>query len=78
MVLDNAFVQLQYDKMNQPNYYSSGSERIWVDYVLAGGGYYQRIGDHAGMVFSILYNLTPNRNSVYQNPTIQMGFVAGF
>jgi len=78
MIFKNAFAQLQYDKINQPDYYSGTSERIWLDYVFAGGGYYQKFNDRAGLVFSVLYNLTPNKNSIYQNPLIQIGFIGGF
>lgn len=79
MVFENVFAQVQYDKLNQPDYYSpNAQQRIWVDYVLAGGGYYQRLGDRSGMVLSVMYNLTPNRNSVYRNPVIQFGFIGGF
>lgn len=78
LILQNAFVQVQYDKINQPDYYATGAKRIWVDYVFVGGGYYQRINNNAGLVFSALYNLTPNKNSMYQNPLIQIGFIGGF
>lgn len=78
LILENAFLQMQYEKLNQPNYSSGRSERAWVDYVLAGGGYYQRISDNAGMVFSAMFNLTPSSNSIYYNPIYQVGFVAGF
>jgi hypothetical protein len=79
MVFDNVFAQVQYDKLNQPDYFSAfARDRIWVDYVLAGGGYYQRLGERSALVLSIMYNLTPNRNSVYRNPVIQMGFIGGF
>lgn len=77
MVMENVFAQIQYDKLNQPNYVR-GSERIWVDYFHVGGGYYQRIGDNSALVCSILYNVIPTRNSFYSNPQIQFGFIAGF
>lgn len=78
LIFRNAFAQVEYDKINQPDYYSLGTNRVWVDYVFAGGGYYQKISDKAGMVFSVLYNLSPNRNSIYQNPLVQIGFIGGF
>jgi len=78
LIFRNAFAQLQYDKINQPDYYSINGERVWIDYVFAGGGYYQKFNDRAGLVFSVLYNLTPNKNSIYQNPLIQIGFIGGF
>lgn len=78
LILENAFLQVQYEKLNQPNYSSGRAERAWVDYVLAGGGYYQRFSEHSGMLFSAMFNLTPNSNSVYANPIYQIGFVAGF
>ncbi|MBK7818684.1 MAG: hypothetical protein IPJ60_14915 [Sphingobacteriaceae bacterium] len=77
-IFDRVFLQVQYDKLNQPDYYSGTDKRIWVDYLYAGGGYFQSFGENAGLMYSILYNLTPGRNSIYYNPLIQIGFVAGF
>ena len=77
-IFDHAFLQVQYNKLNQPDYYSGTDKRIWVDYLYAGGGYYQSFSENAGLMYSILYNLTPGRNSLYYNPLIQIGFVVGF
>jgi len=77
-IFNRAFLLLQYDKLNQPDYFSGTNKRIWVDYLYAGGGYFQSFGQNAGIIYSILYNLTPGRNSIYSNPLIQIGFVAGF
>ncbi len=77
-IFDRAFLQVQYNKLNQPDYYSGTDKRIWVDYLYAGGGYFQAFSDNAGIMYSIMYNLTPGRNSIYYNPLIQIGFVAGF
>lgn len=71
------FLQVQYDKLNQPDYYAATPKRIWLDYLYAGGGYFQRLGQNSAVVYSILYNLTPTKNSVYFNPLIQIGVVVG-
>lgn len=76
-VTRSLFLQVQYDKLNQPDYYASISKRIWVDYLYAGGGYFQKLGQNSAVVYSILYNLTPTKNSVYFNPLIQIGVVVG-
>lgn len=77
-IFDRAFLQIQYDKLNQPDYYSGNDKRTWVEYLYAGGGYFQSFGENSGLMYSILYNLTPGRNSIYYNPLIQIGFVSGF
>jgi hypothetical protein len=76
-VLPNLFAQVQYNKLNQPDYYTPGNKRIWVEYFYVGGGYLQRFGDNAAMMYSILYNVSPSKNSIYYNPLIQIGFVVG-
>ncbi len=43
-----------------------------------GGGYRQFIGDRAAIELTLLYNLTEEAYSPYQNPIIRIGIVAGF
>lgn len=73
------FGQVQYELLSQQNFNLSNNrvERIWVPYAFFGGGYVQRLGDRSGIVFSILYNVYANQNSVYSNPLIQIGFNFG-
>ncbi len=77
-IFGSGFLQLQYNKLNQPNYYTGYDKRIWVDYVYAGAGYFQRITDRAGFLTSILFNLTPSVNSIYRTPIFQVGFITSF
>ena len=80
IVNDFLFIQSQYDRLNQPNYFSSNNnnERIWVDYVMVGGGFRQPLGDHAALMTTVMFNLTPHPLSVYSSPYIQIGIMAGF
>jgi hypothetical protein len=52
--------------------------RVDVESLLAGGGYIQRIGDHAAIVAMILYNFTESVYTPYSNPIIRVGFNIGF
>ncbi len=77
-VNETIFLQAQYDKLNQPDYFSANrNNRIWIDYTLVGGGYRSGFGNVA-FVAAILYNITPHRLSVYSNPYVQIGFIGGF
>lgn len=81
-VVDNLFGQVEYNRLNQPNYVASGKGdvRTWVDYTYVGGGYRQKLGKNASFVMSVLFNLTPHTLSRYYypfNPIINVGFVAG-
>ena len=77
----NFFVQGQYDKLLQPNLYNifDPHRKIWVDYALIGGGYSQPIGEQFAFNTSIMYNLTPQRLSIYPSRyIIQIGFTGRF
>ena len=81
IILEKYFLQLQYDRLNQRDYFSpEPAKRTWVDYVLAGGGFRQPLGERSAMLFSIMYNLTPSELSIYypNRLLVQFGFVAGF
>lgn len=45
---------------------------------LVGGGYRQPLGDRASIGITLLYNLTEDRYSPYQNPILRVGFGFGF
>lgn len=77
-IFQSSFLQAQYSKLNQPNYYTGYDKRIWVDYLLVGGGYFQRISNEAGFITSVLFNLSPNSNSIYRSPVFQVGFTTNF
>ena len=77
---DSYFVQVQYDKLLQPNIYSlEPNDKKWVDYVFVGGGFSQAISDKVALSTSIMFNVTPNRLSIYPSRLIiQFGIVGGF
>lgn len=77
---ESFFAQAQFDHLLQPNVFNFNNprEKVWVDYLLVGGGYRQSLGKNAALVTSIMINLTPTRLSLYPNPIFQIGFVGGF
>lgn len=81
-VLDNIFIQGQYDRLYQPkiNFAKGTLEKGWVDYFLVGGGVRQPLGDRAYLVASLLYNVNyePNQISAYYNPLVQIGIISNF
>jgi hypothetical protein len=80
IIAQNYFVQTQFDKLYQPDYYSATPDhKLWVNYWLVGGGLRQPIGEKAAIITSIMYNLTPSVLSIYPGRlVVQFGFVAGF
>lgn len=77
---DSYFVQAQYDKLLQPDLFSSEpNAKVWVDYVLVGGGFRQSIGDKAAFFTSIMFNLKQNPLSIYaRGAIIQFGISGNF
>ncbi len=77
---DSYFVQAQYDKLLQPNLFSSEpNAKVWVDYVLVGGGFRQSIGDNLAFTTSIMFNLKQNPLSIYaRGAIIQFGITGNF
>jgi hypothetical protein len=81
VITEGLFTQLQYDRLHQPNFQAiDPGKKVWVDYILFGGGFRQPIGDKAALTTSIMYNLTPSPLSIYypNRVVIQFGIVAGF
>jgi hypothetical protein len=77
IIAQSYFVQAQYDKLNQPDWYSPiPNDKVWIDYLLVGGGFRQAIGTKAALMTSLMYNLTPHPYSIYPGRVIiQFGFV---
>lgn len=71
------FAQVQFDKLRQPNLISYiPDQKVWVDYVMVGGGARQPLGDRTALTATLLYNLIPNPLSIYPNRLIlQIGFI---
>lgn len=51
--------------------------RVNVESLLAGGGYFQRIGANSGIFAMILYNFTESAYTPYTNPVIRIGVNIG-
>jgi hypothetical protein len=79
-IASSYFFQVQYDRLRQPDLLASmAGEKIWVDYLMVGGGVRQSVGGKAGLMMTLMYNLTPHPLSIYPSRVIlQLGFVAGF
>ena len=77
---ESYFVQVQYDKLRQPDIYSpEPNDKTWVDYVLVGGGFRQEISDKVALSTSIMYNLNASRHSIYPSRIIiQFGIAGSF
>ncbi|MBN1159053.1 MAG: hypothetical protein JXA61_06695 [Bacteroidales bacterium] len=56
-----------------PFYYDFG-ERLWIDNLLVGGGLSQTLGGSLGISMFILWDVTQNPYSPYNNPVIKFGF----
>lgn len=80
IILDSYFLQAQFDKLKQPDLISvDPDDKRWVDYILAGGGFRQNIGEKAALTTSIMYNLRPDPLSIYPSRIIvQFGVVGTF
>jgi hypothetical protein len=79
IIAQSYFAQAQFDLLRQPDWYTiEPDDKVWVDYVLVGGGFRQAIGSRAALLTTIMYNLTPHPLSIYRDRVIiQFGFVAG-
>lgn len=77
---ENYFVQVQYDKLLQPDLFSTEpNDKVWIDYIFLGGGFCQPISDKVGLSTSIMYNVNQNRLSIYPSRLIiQFGIIGTF
>ncbi|WP_296699765.1 hypothetical protein [Algoriphagus sp.] len=78
-VLPNIFTHAEYERINFDNYniLTDRFERIWVNSLFLGGGYFAPFGPRGGANFTFLYNvLHDNLRSPYGEPyVIRVGFV---
>jgi hypothetical protein len=82
-IMDNLFTHAEYEMLNLevPETVTGGNYELVRDNissVLVGGGYAQEIGANASLVLMLLWNLTEEQYSPYQNPIIRIGINAGF
>lgn len=57
-----------------------GTERVWVPFLLLGGGYSQKVGNNAWIFAEVLFDVIQDSNSPYDNwdPFISFGAGVGF
>jgi hypothetical protein len=79
-IADSYFVQAQFDKLFQPDLLSiEPNDRVWVDYLLIGGGFRQAVGEKVALTTSIMYNVNPDPLSIYPSRIIiQFGVIGNF
>ncbi|WP_317898736.1 hypothetical protein [Aurantibacillus circumpalustris] len=77
---ESYFVQVQYDKLLQPDLFSlEPNKKIWIDYIFVGGGFCQAISDKLALSTSIMYNVNHNFLSIYPSRLIiQFGITGRF
>jgi hypothetical protein len=74
---DYLFGHAEYEYLNLEAF-DFKRRRVDVESILVGGGYIQKIGEHAAIVAMILYNFTESAYTPYSNPIIRVGFNVGF
>jgi len=82
---ENFFAHAEFQELNVQVYeaYQSGSNiifgehRVYVPNLFLGGGYIQRIGERASFQLMLLYDVVQDKNSIYRNPIIRVGFGFG-
>lgn len=62
----------------QSGIFTEPPTRMWSSFLWLGGGYYQGLTDRLGAGLVILYDVTENPVSPYDNPTIRGGVSFGF
>jgi hypothetical protein len=55
------------------NYYYF-NDRVWIDNLLLGGGLSQSLGGRFGITIYLLWDVTQNEYSPYNNPIVKFGF----
>jgi hypothetical protein len=74
---DYLFGHAEYEYLNLEAF-DFNRRRVDVGSLLVGGGYIQRIGDHAAIVAMLLYNFTESAYTPYTNPIFRIGVNIGF
>ena len=82
--LENLFGHTEYELLNleiPQEILSTGEvvlDRDFITSVFAGGGYAQELGPNTALVLMLLFNLTEEQYSPYENPVIRIGINVGF
>lgn len=73
---DYLFAHAEYEYLNLEAF-DFRRHRVDVGSLMAGGGYYQRFSQRAGIMAMLLYNFTESVYTPYTNPIFRVGFVVG-
>jgi hypothetical protein len=79
IISDNFFLQGQYDKLKQPDYYSiePGAKR-WVSYAIAGIGMQQHVSEKLTLTTTIMHDFSRDKLSIYPDIILQFGITGKF
>jgi hypothetical protein len=79
-IRNSYFLQVTVDRLLQPNHLSfEPKDKIWINYLMVGGGFRQPISQKAAFTTSLMYYVNPNPLSIYPSRLIiQFGLSAGF
>ncbi|NPA67966.1 MAG: hypothetical protein GXO50_05090 [Chlorobi bacterium] len=78
-VVPDFFIAGEYESLNiadydlYTGYYTGG--RIWVQGLLLGGGWRQKIGEHFAILTTLMYNVLEDDKTPYSNPVFKISFI---
>lgn len=80
-ILPQLFVHGEFNQLSYQLYGSSGGQnRLWIPFLLVGGGYAANIGGRTALTFQVLWDVIQDPNSPYRagTPFVTGGFAVGF
>lgn len=76
IVWKGIFVHAENEMLNMQRY-DDLNNRVWVNSLMAGGGYQQSLGGNSSVYLMGLFNFTESKYTPYINPIIRFGFNIG-
>jgi hypothetical protein len=80
-ILPQLFVHGEFNQLSYQLYGGSGGQnRLWIPFLLVGGGYAANIGGRTALTFQVLWDVIQDSNSPYRagTPFVAGGFAVGF
>ena len=78
-LITRIFAHAEWEHVNhQSGLFIDPPQRTWTPLLWIGGGYYRGLSDRLGAGFTVLYDVTENPASPYDNPTFRGGLSLGF
>ncbi len=80
VLLGNSFfLQAQYDKLKQPDFYSTEpNAKRWVTYTIAGIGMRQNVAEKLTLTTTIMHDFSRDKLSIYPDIILQFGITGRF